>query len=147
MSGLTVEPLDENTTAPCDCCGHHSRVVWGMVHDDLGALATYYVHWTPQHTHDHGATFDLVLGEWGEGSTPHDRVAVSVMMRHMPEGASFMVGDASDRPIAQGELAKRALAREQVVGTGIAKEVFACIDAIWLQDERIREVTRPPNAP
>ncbi|MEL6177725.1 MAG: hypothetical protein AAFS10_02170 [Myxococcota bacterium] len=144
MSGLTVEPLEEHTAEPCACCGHRSRAVWGMIHDPVGPLASYAVHWTPHHTATQGATFDLVLGEWGETSTLDDRIAVSVQMRHGERGASFMVSDAHQRPLSA--LAARHLAREQVVGTGIGKEVFACLDAIWLQDARIREVTQPPTS-
>ena len=35
--------------------------------------------------------------------------------------------------------------RDEVIGTPIAKHVFALSDEVWLQDARIAEVTTPPS--
>jgi hypothetical protein len=51
-----------------------------------------------------------------------------------------MVIDATERPIAGGELVGRALRREEVIDTPLAKQAFDIIDAIWLQDQRIEEI-------
>ena len=93
---------------------------------------------------DHGANFDLIVGKWGEQTSSADRSAVSVAFQRMPEGPQFMVIDAVGRPGATpGTLADSALRRDQVIGTPLAQEVFALLDAVWLNDERIGELTRP----
>ena len=51
-----------------------------------------------------------------------------------------MVIDATERPIAAGDLVGRALRREEVIDTPLAKQAFDIIDAIWLQDQRIEEI-------
>ena len=57
-------------------------------------------------------------------------------------GPQFMVIDAARRPLAQGDkLATTALRRDQVVGTPLVVEVFDILDAIWLRDDRIAELT------
>jgi hypothetical protein len=120
-----------------------SRTVWGYLHRADNPVAVYYVHWTLGRV-DHGANFDLVVGPWDEGTLPADRAVVAVAFRWMPNGPQFMVIDAEGRPAAKpGALANRALRRDQVIGTPLAAEAFAMLDAIWLHDRRIGELTRP----
>ncbi len=52
-----------------------------------------------------------------------------------------MVIDAADRAIARNSLVGEALSREQVVGKPIAGTVFAICDTIFLNDDRIAELT------
>jgi len=140
---ITVEPDGSNDSGPCTCCGNMSRTVWGYLRHAQNPLAAYYVHWTLGRI-DHGANFDLVVGRWGEGTSPSDRAVVAVAFRSMSNGPQFMVIDAEGRPAARpGALADRALRRDQVIGTPLAAEVFAMLDAIWLNDKRIGELTRP----
>jgi hypothetical protein len=140
---ITVEPDGSKDSGPCGCCGNMSRAVWGYIRDAGNPLAAYYVHWTLGRV-DHGANFDLVLGKWGEGTSSKDRCVVAVAFRWMSNNPQFMVIDAEGRPAAKpGALADRALRRDQVIGTPLAAEVFAMIDAIWLKDQRIAELARP----
>jgi len=120
----------------CDCCGNTSRCVWGMVHDGAATIAAYWMHWTVGHLSDPGANLDLVIGKWGDDTTANDRVAVALIHREMADGSSLMVVNAADRSAANGNLASTALAREDVIGTPMAANVFALVDAIYLQDER-----------
>jgi hypothetical protein len=136
----TVEPTGSNDSGPCSCCGENSRSVWGLIHHEDAGEAAYFVHWTLHHVDLDGAHFDLALGRWGEDSSSKDRFAVSLEFRRTEQGPQFMVIDATDRPIARGELVSRALRRDEVIGTPLAKQVFDIIDAIWLQDQRIEEI-------
>ena len=38
--------------------------------------------------------------------------------------------------------ASKALRRDEVMGTALADEVFALVDEIWLQDDRIAEIVQ-----
>ena len=137
---LSVEPSGENDFGPCACCGGISRRVWGYVHEGSHTLASYFVGWKLGQVPRHGATFDLILGKWGEGTGPDDRVAVSLRFRRTEKGPSFMVVDATGRPTAKGGLVAAALERDQVLGSPWEQEAYDVVDAVWLKDERIGEI-------
>jgi hypothetical protein len=133
---FAIEKMGESG-GHCDCCGNTSRCVWGMVYDGSAAIAAYWMHWTVSHLSDPGANLDLVIGKWGDDTTADDRVAVAIIHREMEDGKpSLMVVNASGRPAGNGNLASAALEREDVIGTPLAANVFALVDAIYEQDER-----------
>jgi len=132
---FTIETMGESG-GHCDCCGHASRCVWGMVHDGPATIAAYWMHWTVGHLSDTGANLDLVIGKWGDGTTANDRVAVALVHRELEDGSSLMVINAADRQTRNVSLASTGLAREDVIGTPMAANVFALVDAIYLQDGR-----------
>ena len=130
-----VETMGESG-GHCDCCGRESRTVWGVVREGDATLAAYWMHWTVGHLSEPGANLDLVLGRWGDDATADDRFGIALVHRQQADGApSLMVIDAADRP-PQGALATTALAREDVVGTPLAAQVFSLVDAIYEQDGR-----------
>jgi hypothetical protein len=135
---LTIEPTGSHDGDPCSCCGMTTRRVWGVVSFNGDAHAAYYVRWTLGRV-DHGAAFDLIVGEWGEDTGPDDRALVSLEFRKLPSGPSFMVTDARDWADAK-DLASTSFQRDDVIGTPIAKMVFDIIDAIWFNDERLDEL-------
>lgn len=126
---------------PCDCCDSMSRLAAGLVYKNNDAYAGYQVHWTLGQIERHGATFYVILGQWGEGTTAEDRYAVALLYRADSEATGFMVIDADDTQIASNPLVGKALRREDVVGTPLAKEIFDLVDFIWLHDDRISEIT------
>lgn len=138
---LNVEPDGERLSGPCECCGNDTRCVWGFISADDEAVAAYYVSWTLGMVADHGAVFDLVIGQWGDDSTPADRRLVTLRYRLVDESPAFMVADASGRPADSPDLVGQALARSEVVGTPIAQQAFDLVDAIWDQDDRLKELS------
>jgi hypothetical protein len=92
---------------------------------------------------DHGANFDLIIGDWGERATAKDRSLVSLAYRLFDHGPEFMVIDGHDRPAAKNELVGYVLRREDVIGKPIAKQAFEIVDAILGQDERVAELLGP----
>jgi hypothetical protein len=123
----------------CDCCGCTTKRVWGFIHRDGEAVAAYFVGWAEQRP-DHGATFDLILGKWGDSATRLDRFAVSLDYRIVEASPQFMVVDAQDRLKSGGDLAGTALKRSDVIGTTFALQVFAVVDAIYMGDARLNEL-------
>lgn len=134
------------TPTPAPVAGTPVASPGGFVYNGDEPVAAYYVHWTLGRP-DHGATFDFVLGRWGAGTTAADRSVVSLSYRVTDQGPQFTVTDAAGRPAADGQIASLALRRDQVIGTPLAPEVFALVDAVWLQDERIRELTDAAAGP
>lgn len=135
---LQIEPTGSTDFGPCSCCGNMSRTVWGFVHSVDSTLAAYFVQWT-LNSPQHGANFDLVIGEWGE-STTQDRQAASLEYRVLENRGEFMVIDAITRPVANTSVANEALRRDQIIGTPLAEGIFAIVDAIFTRDERIQEI-------
>lgn len=136
---LSLEMEDETISGPCPCCGNMTRVVWGTVYQGDFCVAAYYVQWTPDDL-EHHPNFDLILGEWGDGKTNDDRVAVSLCCQ--VSDLSYMVIDAADRAIAEHSLVGRTLAREEVIGTELAHFAFAVVDVVSEKDPRIAEFRR-----
>lgn len=109
-----------------------------MIYHGEAAVAAYWMHWTVGHLSEPGANLDLVIGRWGDGATPDDRAAVSLLHRQQPDGSgAIMVIDSRDRPCGNGDLAGTALKRDDVIGTPLATQVFSMADAIYKQDGRI----------
>jgi len=117
-----------------------SRLVAGLIYRDGDAYAAYQVHWTLGQVALHGATFYVILGYWGEGALAADRYAVALRYRSDSGSTGFMVVDAGETAIASHPLVGRGLAREEVIGSPLAQEVFEIVDFIWLRDERISEI-------
>lgn len=140
METLKVEPTGNKNYGPCKCCGNDSRCVWGFVHSPDATIASYFVHWTLGRVADHDANFDLILGRWGEETSPEDRCLVSLSYRLSGSGPSFMVVDAMGRPAADSELVGRVLRRSEVVDQPIARQAFAVADAVLAQDTRVAEL-------
>jgi hypothetical protein len=87
---------------------------------------------------EHGAHFDVVIGMWGDGTTAADRASVALEFRQTDSGPAFMVVDAKE--LGGDDLAPRPMPRSLVVGTATAEAVFRIVDAVWLQDGRLKEL-------
>lgn len=114
----------------CDCCGTATKRVWGLVSDADAALAAYFVAWTVGKP-DHGATFDFILGKWGDNTTTADRYTVALDFRLIDGSPQFMVVDGKERLPSQSKLADTVLSRSDVIGTALAPQVFAIVDALY----------------
>lgn len=110
--------------------------VWGFVYEADAALAAYFVEWTPGHEAS-SATFDFIVGAWGDGTNSVGRKAVSLEFRKLESGPAFMVIDAKTRPTANSALISEALSREDVLGTPVADEVYRICDAVYLEEPRL----------
>ncbi|MGE3808244.1 MAG: hypothetical protein AB7K24_26585 [Gemmataceae bacterium] len=144
MPKYQIKPSGNGDVRPCDCCGLDSLTVWGLVYRHEAAHAAYYVHWTPGRL-EHGARFDLVLGDWTDDAQVKERTAVSLQYRLYPNGPEFSVIDSGERRIADRAVIGRFMLRKEVLGQPIADDVFQIVDAIWLQDRRISELAGEPD--
>jgi hypothetical protein len=138
-AAYVIEPTGSRDFGPCKCCGNMSRTVWGMLRKGDIDKAVYFVQWTMS-SPQHGANFDLVIGRWGDGSDIADRTSVSLLYRADVDEPGFMIIDAAGRPASDGSLAVKALSRDELVNSTLKAPVFAMVDAIFLQDERLAEI-------
>jgi hypothetical protein len=123
----------------CDCCGKQSKTIWGDLADSSGTRAVYFVQWTVNEP-EHMPNFDIILGPWGDGTAPNDRVLVSLLYQPRLGGGSFMVASGKGRRADDRSLCGRALERADVIGTPLANGVFSLIDSLWLTEPRIEEI-------
>lgn len=138
---LTVEHAGESQ-GHCDCCGRASRTVWGYVHDAEKTVAAYFVQWTVGSA-EHLPNLDFLIGTWGNDQV-NDRVLSSWIFS--PTHNSFMITDAAQRPAAKSRLCSHALTRDEILAMPELKATAsACLDAVWLQDQRIRELRTLAN--
>ena len=132
MGDLSVRPTGSAELLSCDLCGDASRSVAGIVQGPAGETA-YLVQWSVGKVKEHGAHFDLLMA--GDPA-----LIVAVQFKQTSDGPAFMVIDSKSRQAWKQFPQARRLAREAVIGGPLADTVFAVLDAIWLQDERIREL-------
>lgn len=95
---LEYDKGNQKELGPCPHCGQKTSRVWGYVYQSNAALAAYYVEWTPLHP-DKDASFDLIVGKWGEDAHADDRQGISVAFRVLESGPAFIVQNAATRPI------------------------------------------------
>jgi hypothetical protein len=139
MVELKVETAGE-AGGVCECCGNETRTVWGYVHSGDHTVAAYFVQWTRGKS-DHAPNFDLLIGTWGNPEVKDKKLA-SWVFNPDQAGGSFMAVDGSNRPVARSELCSIVLTREQIIGDAELKDLCtSLIDAVWLGDSRIKEVT------
>lgn len=129
------------STGHCDCCRTATKRVWGFVSRKGTGVAAYFVGWTIGRP-DHGAAFDLIVGAWGEGTTPENRSAVALEFRVVDGAPQFMVVDAETRPTANSGLVGKALTRVDVIGSSLAAQVFEIVDAVYLAEGSLDELRR-----
>jgi hypothetical protein len=128
------------TSFACDCCGGTTRRVWGYLHSLSGSSTAYFVTWTQNEVASHGAFFDFVVGRWGDGTSPADRAIASLEFRLLESGPAFMVIDADNRGDYRS-VATTTLSRTSIVGTPLAAQLYELADSVWLQDDRISELS------
>jgi hypothetical protein len=142
MQNITIELGKEKESGPCECCGQMSRTVWGYLSVDAVSRAVYYVQWTLGQVKKHGANIDLVLGDWGDGSTPAERVALSLVYRVGPHGPEFGSIDPDARPHANAGLADKRIPGRHVIGNPVSADAYAFLHAIFGQDPRVSELVQ-----
>ncbi len=139
---LRIEP-GKVFTAACACCASETRTLSGFVYSGDAAFGAYFVTGAVGRP-EHDASFDLILGSFGDAACG-DRRGVSVVFRSGPQGG-FMVVDATPR-LRGAELVDVAMTRQDVVSGPWAATVFEVLDAIWLQDHRISDLVAPSSLP
>ncbi len=138
LSRIKAFPQGQSTYN-CECCGRLSRTIWGEVRDASGDTVVYYCQWTVDGP-DHDANVDLILGPWGKGAAPDDRVLVSLLFRRSEGNGSFMVIDAAPRHAKVAAICREGLARREVIGTCLAQAAFTTVDVIWYDGRRIADL-------
>jgi hypothetical protein len=113
--------------------------VWGEAHRGGRVCAVYFVRWSPEQLND-VAEWLIVTGEWGDA--PREaRSSVALKCRFDDGRPGFMVVDSHASRLCQAAVTLGvALERSDVVNSEIARDVYPIVDAVMVQDARVREL-------
>jgi hypothetical protein len=139
---LTIEFEPARESEPCPCCGGKTTALTRFVHKDGDAHAIYYARFS-----DHPERIVLAtvgLGEWGEDTTPEQRVAFAFELRSAE--SEFQVGilDAMHSPWREAKVIGRTLDRAEALAHPLLKEASRVTDHMVSDDTPIREYLSAP---
>ncbi|MEQ1639027.1 MAG: hypothetical protein ABL903_20385 [Methylococcales bacterium] len=135
---LSIEFEPPNQSEPCECCGGLTTSLTRFVYNDGDAYAVYYAKFSNNHP-ERVVVATISLGEWGEGSTPDQRVAFALELR--VSETEFQVGliDAQFSPWQNAKTIGRTLNRDEALTHPQVKEAFYVTDHMVTDDALIRE--------
>jgi hypothetical protein len=107
---------------------------WSFVYRDALPFAVYYAEWTDVANVEE-MDLDVIIGEWGDGTSAHDRGLVSVWTKLDP--VQFMVVDSNTRLPRYLQVASKAMSREEVLSSAIKAPLFELLDLIFQEDDRL----------
>ena len=137
---LDIEEESVETTN-CDCCGKNTIEVVGNVLSGSDFLSWYVVRWSEGHT-DIPPAIKLYTGDWSEGAPAETRWGVAVHWHLGPSGG-LSVGDWSPESRQKISLFT-PVDRDDVIGTAFEEELWPMIDAIIMEDTRLKELRNEP---
>jgi len=121
---MPVKDRRSQATGNCKCCGSGTRSSTGTAVLAGGDEALYIARWTDGEP-DHGIAFIIVPGELG--------AFISVLYSFEDDAFTVVGEEGYDWRLSDDGM--RILDRNDVIGTPLAKEVFAILDEIWLHDQ------------
>lgn len=135
---LTIEFEPPSESEPCECCGGQTTSLTRYVHRDGDAYAIYYAKFSNNHP-ERSVVATISLGEWGEGSSPEQRVAFALEIRSNDHEYQISLIDAVLSPWKEAKFIGRTLNREEALKHPLVKEVFNITDQIVTEDIPLRE--------
>ena len=135
---LTIEFEPAKESEPCPCCGGKTTSLTRFVHKDGDAHAIYYAKFSDNHT-DRVVVATVSLGEWGDGTTPEQRVAFALELRSDKADFKVSVIDAEASPWREAKIIGRTLNRNEALVHPLVKEAFHITDHMVSEDTPIKE--------
>jgi Mrp family chromosome partitioning ATPase len=135
---LSIEFEPENQSEPCECCGGKTTSLTRFVYNDGDAYAVYYAKFSNNHP-ERVVVATVSLGEWGEGSTPDQRVAFALELRNSENEYQVGLIDAQFSPWQDAKTIGRTLSRDEALAHPLVKEAFHVTDHMVTDDAPIHE--------
>ena len=135
---LTIEFEPPQESEPCECCGGRTTALTRFVYRDGDAHSIYYARFSNNHP-ERVVLATVSIGEWGENSTPEQRVAFALKLNS--SDGEYQVGllDAQDSPWRDARVIGRTLNRDEALKHPLVKEAFHVTDHMVVDDLPIHE--------
>ncbi len=130
--------FEEPKREVCTCCGGVTTRLTRFVYKDGDAFAVYYGIFSDNHA-AREVTVAVSLGEWGEGSSPEQRVAFPMIIRSTESEYEVSVTDANESPWKDVEIIGRMLNRNEALAHQWRDDAFHISDHIVTEDRPIIE--------
>ena len=141
MSELAIELGSLRELPACPCCGKKALHAVGSVLFSDDKRAEYLIAWHPGEAEEDALWLFRFADEWDHEGPLGESEAVLLRCGIVDGKFGFGIVDADcdfARSIASGA---KLLPRSAVAGTEFAREIFESVDYIWLNDDRIKEIT------
>lgn len=140
---LTIEFEPPRESEPCECCGGRTTALTRFVYRNGNAHSIYYARFSNNHP-ERVVLATVSIGEWGENSTPEQRVAFALQLRS--SDGDYQVGllDARDSPWRDARVIGRTLNRDEALKHPFVKEAFHVTDQMVVDDLPIHEYLNRP---
>lgn len=135
---LTFEFEPPKQAEPCVCCGGRTTALTRFVYRDGDAYAIYYAQFSVDHP-KRVVVATVSLGEWGEDSTPEQRVAFAFEIRANKNEYQVGLIDAKGSPWRESILIGRTLNRSEALTHPLINELFHITDHIVIEDASIHQ--------
>jgi hypothetical protein len=137
MGIITIELEEPVEGEPCPCCGGRTTRLTRYVYSDGDAYAIYYAAFSNNHP-DRLVSVVLSMGEWGEGSSPSERVAFPLQIRAAASEYQVGVVDGDHSPWNRVAFLGRMFDRAEALAHPLISEVFHISDHIVSDDPVIK---------
>jgi hypothetical protein len=134
---LSFEFEPPNESGVCSCCGGKTTALTRYVFKDGDAYAIYYVRFSTNHP-ERFAVATISIGEWGEGSTPEQRVAFAFELRTTNNEYQVGLIDSAHSPWREAKTIGRTLDREEALKHPLLSEVFHITDHMVVEDKELK---------
>jgi len=141
---LTFELAPPHESEPCSCCGGKTTSLTRFVHKDGDAHAIYYARFSDNHP-NRSVLATVSLGEWGEGTTPEQRVAFALEIRSSDSRYQVAVLDSDQSPWRESKMLGRTLDREEALKHPMIAEVFHITDHMVVEDIPLKAYLDAPS--
>jgi len=136
MSVLRLELGGTHELKPCSCCGSKSVNLTGYVYADDTPRAVYFAGLTEGHP-DRAIALAVGIGEWGDGTTPKQRLGFTMSLRTGASGHQVMVINPEESSWSHLTMVGPILSREAALKHPLIGEVFHITDHLVTDDSRI----------
>ena len=135
---LEVEEGD-TTLTPCECCNSTTAEITGYILSKTQDLAWYNARWSPAHP-ETPLTMVVYTGDWSDGGLATARWGSRISVYYQPEpGCSLLDWEATQQNTLNSFT---PLDRNDILGSSYEPELWACVDAILMKDQRLENFVK-----
>jgi len=122
----------------CNHCGGKSINLTRFVYEDGNAYAVYYASFSDNHP-DKTVSVVVSLGDWGEGTTPEQRVAFPISMRSNKGKYEVMLTEPDESQWKDSKILGRFLSRKEALAHPLKNQAFHITDHMVIEDEELKK--------